>query len=81
MRIRQALLAISVVLYYSSTAVSAADIDWRLVRTLQGKALLEYVASLDLKGQAALNFWKNIPVSKANQQVSASFATRPSPST
>jgi|GEM_PF-3339738 len=68
MRMIQALLAISVVLY-SSAAVSAADIDWRLVRTLQGKALLEYVASLDLKGQAALNFWKNIPVSKANQQV------------
>jgi len=72
MRLFQALLAISVVLY-SSVTVSAADIDWRLVRTLQGKAFLEYVASLDLKRQEALNFWKNIPVSKANQQVSRIF--------
>ena len=51
----------------------AGDIDWRKIKTLQDTAFVEYVKSLDLKGQAALNFLKNIPVSKANPQVYRMF--------
>ena len=51
----------------------AVNIDWQKIKTLQDKAFVEYVKGLDLKGQAALNFWKNIPVSKANPQVYRMF--------
>ena len=47
----------------------AGEIDWQKIKTIQDMEFIEYVKSLDLKGQIALNFWKNIPVSKANQQV------------
>ena len=51
----------------------AGDVDWQKIKILQGMAFVEYVRSLDLKGQEALNFWKSIPVSKANPQVYRMF--------
>ncbi len=51
----------------------AAPIDWGKVGRLQGKDFLAYVESLDLKGQQALDFWKRIPVSRANKQVNRLF--------
>ena len=62
---------ISVIILYGTGA--AEDIDWQKIKTLQDMAFVEYVRSLDLKGQAAMNFWKNIPVSKANKQVYRMF--------
>jgi len=50
-----------------------AEIDWRKVSRLHGKELLQYVNSLQLSGQAALTFWKNVPISKANPQVNRIF--------
>ena len=47
----------------------AADIDWFKIKTLKDRAFLEYVETLDLKGEAALRFWKKIPLSRANPQV------------
>ncbi len=67
-------IAISVIfLIVCSGSSVAGDIDWQKIKTLQDMAFVEYVKSLDLKGQAALNFWKNIPVSKANKQVYRMF--------
>ena len=57
----------------SASSAISAEVDWKKVRGLQGKALLEYAASLGLKGQSALTFWKNIPLSKANKQVNQIF--------
>ncbi len=56
-----------------STQAYGAKIDWRKLAKLQDQELLEYVATLGLKDQEALNFWKNIPVSKANAQVNRIF--------
>ncbi|MEG3639600.1 sugar ABC transporter substrate-binding protein [Magnetococcus sp. PR-3] len=55
------------------TLLYAGTIDWHKVRRLQGEAFLEYVSSLDLKGQQAIDFWKKIPLSRANKQVSNLF--------
>lgn len=52
-----------------STSSLAAKIDWRKVSKLEDQGLLKYFTSLELRDQDALNFWKNIPVSKANNQV------------
>jgi len=49
--------------------LQAASIDWRKVSRLHDKDFLAYVESLDLLGQQALDFWKRIPVSRANKQV------------
>jgi hypothetical protein len=62
-----------ILLIVCSGSSVAGEIDWQKIKTLQDKAFVEYVKNLDLKGQAALNFWKNIPVSKANQQVYRMF--------
>ncbi len=67
-------LSLNVLIALSLPVCSAgSSIDWQKIKTLQGMAFVEYVQSLDLKGQAALNFWKNIPVSKANPQVYRMF--------
>ena len=68
MKLVKLLPALCLVILFSTNAVEA-KIDWRKVSKLQGQSLLDYAASLDLKDQDALNFWKNIPVSKANKQV------------
>jgi len=57
----------------ATASATAADIDWRKVRGLKGTALLDYAASLGLKNQDALDFWKNIPISKANPQINKIF--------
>jgi len=54
---------------FLSSSVFAAAIDWRKVSRLKDKELINYVEQLDLKGQDALDFWKNIPLSRANKQV------------
>ncbi|MGL1893679.1 MAG: sugar ABC transporter substrate-binding protein [Spirochaetaceae bacterium] len=51
----------------------AIEIDWRKVSTLQGQKFLDYVAELDLHGEEALDFWKKIPISRANRQVSSIY--------
>jgi ribose transport system substrate-binding protein len=51
----------------------ATSIDWGKVSRLQGKELLAYAEGLDLAGQQALDFWKRIPLSRANKQVSRLF--------
>ena len=67
-------IALSVILLIiCSGSGFAGDIDWQKIKTLEDMAFVEYVKRLDLKGQAALDFWKNIPVSKANQQVYRMF--------
>jgi len=67
-------VALSVILLIVCSGTShAGDIDWRKIKILQDMAFVEYVKSLDLQGQAALNFWKKIPVSKANRQVYRMF--------
>ena len=72
MKLVKLLPALCLVILFSTNAVEA-KIDWRKVSKLQGQSLLDYAASLDLKDQDALNFWKNIPVSKANKQVNKIF--------
>ncbi len=52
---------------------NAAEIDWRAVGKLQDQALLSYVDGLELRGQAALDFWKKIPVSRANREIHRLF--------
>jgi len=49
--------------------LDASDIDWFKIKNLKGRPFLEYVKSLNLQGQSALNFWKKIPLSKANPQI------------
>jgi len=67
-------IALSIILLIACSGSSlAGDIDWLKIKTLQDMAFVEYVKSLELKGQTALNFWKNIPVSKANKQVYRMF--------
>lgn len=63
--------ALMLCIAWSST--HAAVIDWRKLRGLQDEAFLAYVESLDLHGQRALDFWKKIPLSQANRQVSRLF--------
>lgn len=55
------------------SSLHAASIDWNKVKRLQGLEFLSYVESLDLKGQQALDFWKRIPLSRANKQVARLF--------
>jgi len=66
-------IILTLALVFFSTPIFAAKIDWNKIKTLKDQAFLEYVESLDLKGQAALNFWKRIPVSRANMQVYKRF--------
>ena len=56
-----------------ASSLFAASIDWGKVSRLQDKKFLAYVQSLDLQGQQALDFWKNIPLSQANKQVYSLF--------
>ncbi|MBT4888343.1 MAG: sugar ABC transporter substrate-binding protein [Rhodospirillales bacterium] len=67
------LLLILVATTFTYNSAISAEIDWAKVNKLQGKALLSYVETLELKNQDALNFWKNVPVSKANSQVNKIF--------
>ena len=50
-------------------ALIATDIDWFKIKSLKDRAFLEYVETLDLRGEASLRFWKKIPLSRANPQV------------
>lgn len=72
-KVRLPIVIILILLIVCSGSSAAGEIDWQKIKTLQDMAFIEYVKNLDLKGQAALNFWKNIPVSKANQQVYRMF--------
>ena len=54
-------------LIFSSTVINAKEFDYSKVKKLKGMELIEYFNSLGIKDQDALNFWINIPVSKANK--------------
>ncbi len=66
-------LSAFVVIGFFALPVDAAAVDWRKVSRLQGTKLLDYVASLNLRGQQAIDFWKRIPLSRANKQVNRLF--------
>ena len=63
------ILAAVIFLVACFKGAGAVEIDWKRIKTLEGMAFLTYVESLDLHGQEALDFWKKIPVSKANKKV------------
>ncbi len=65
--------AIAMALFFTSSIMAAPKADYSKVKDLKGKELIEYYNTLGLKGQDALDFWKNIPVSKANKQVNDIF--------
>jgi len=65
-----ALIACSVALPHP---VSGSDIDWQRITRLKDKAFLDYVRTLDLRGQEAIDFWKKIPLNQANRQVNRIF--------
>jgi ABC-type sugar transport system substrate-binding protein len=67
------LLPVIAVISLFAPPVSADPVDWRKIGRLQGMEFLDYVTSLDLKGRQALDFWKKIPLSRANRQVSNLF--------
>ncbi len=72
MRVKQIVLGCSIwaiSLMFFSTVTSAGEFDYSKVKNLQGMKLIEYFNSLGLQEQEALDFWKNIPISKANKQV------------
>jgi ribose transport system substrate-binding protein len=52
---------------------SGADIDWKRITRLQDQAFLDYVKTLDLHGQQAIDFWKKVPLSRANRQINRIF--------
>jgi ABC-type sugar transport system substrate-binding protein len=71
---KQIQLFVVFALYFLISGTSqAAEIDWRKVSKLQGGGLLSYVESLGLENQAAINFWKKVPISRANKQVHKIF--------
>ena len=72
MKLSNSLYFLALLLLFPAS-VNGAKVDWRKVSQLQGKALLDYAGSLELKDQAAINFWKNIPISKANKQINQIF--------
>ncbi len=53
--------------------VSGSNIDWQRITRLKDQAFLDYVRTLDLRGQEAIDFWKKIPLSQANRQVNRIF--------
>ena len=53
--------------------VSGSDIDWERITRLKDQDFLDYVKTLNLRGQEAIDFWKKIPLSKANRQVGRIF--------
>ena len=68
--------AISITLVLGGiTLVSASGkkIDYDHVATLADLDFIAYVRSLDLKGQEVIDFFKDIPVSKANKEIYAIY--------
>lgn len=51
------------------STVAKAPVNWRKVVKLKGNDLIEYVNSLNLQGQDVIDFWKQLPLSRANRQV------------
>lgn len=51
------------------STIVKTTIDWRKVVKLRGNALIEYANSLNLQGQDVIDFWKQLPLSRANRQV------------
>lgn len=47
----------------------AGKINWAKIKKLQNLDFIEYVRSLNLKNQEALDFWKMLPLSRANQGI------------
>ncbi|MCP4405742.1 MAG: sugar ABC transporter substrate-binding protein [bacterium] len=63
------LVVMSIIVALSSTMATAQGFDYSKVEKLSGMELIEHFNSLGLKDQAALDFWKNIPVSQANKGI------------
>ncbi|RKZ78389.1 MAG: sugar ABC transporter substrate-binding protein [Candidatus Parabeggiatoa sp. nov. 1] len=62
--------------FFCLTAISATgyanelEVDWAYISTLSGSNFIEYFENqLKFEGDEAMAFWKEIPVSKANQQI------------
>jgi hypothetical protein len=66
------LFMVFIILITSNTTI-AGKIDWAKIRKTKDKAFIEYVRSLHLKGQEALDFWKMLPLNRANQQINKIF--------
>lgn len=66
-------VVVAVMLTTQSPNLIAATVDWRKVAGLQDQAFLDYVRSLDLHGQEAIDFWKKIPLSAANPEANRLF--------
>ncbi len=60
--------AVFAVILYLQTPASAG-FDYSKATALSGQEFLNYYNTLGLEGQAALDFWKNLPISKANKQI------------
>ena len=54
-------------------SLSAKEVNWGKIRALKDMAFIQYVQSLDLKGQASIDFWKKIQISRANPQINQIF--------
>jgi ABC-type sugar transport system substrate-binding protein len=66
------LFMVFIILMTSNTTI-AGKIDWAKIRKTKDKTFIEYVRSLNLRGQAALDFWKRLPLSKANEGINKIF--------
>ena len=72
MRVKQIILGFvvgAISLMLCSTMINAKEFDYSKAKKLQDMKLIEYFNGLGLKEQDAINFWMNIPVSKANKEV------------
>ena len=63
------ILAVILVTFFLCGTAEASAIDWKKVKTLEDRAFLDYVAQLNPHNQEALEFWKKIPLSRANKAV------------
>jgi len=68
----KSVLILFLVLLTSNSAI-AVKVNWGKIRNINDKAFIKYVNSLDLKNQEAINFWKKLPLSRANKQINRIF--------
>ena len=54
-------VVVTVSMVFASMPMAAEKFDYAKVKDLKGMELIEYFNGLGLKGQEALDFWKNIP--------------------
>ena len=71
-KILKSVLILLLVLLTSKSAI-AVKVNWAKIKNIKDRAFVEYVNSLGLKNQEAVNFWKKLPLSKANKQINKIF--------